>query len=118
MNMHEFEGSTEQGVQETDVLEAAGCKHYPYTAEFVNVEDTEVCVTLHFRKPQRLHILRIAKAGKDKSMDTQKEVLIELAPPEQRDLARDLFENYPLVATSFADEVFKSAGMGSVRKGK
>ena len=112
-NDHE-DGTTQT---ETDVLEANGFKHYPYTSEFVNAEDTEVCITLHIRKPQRQHILRIAKAGKDKSMDTQKEVLVELTAQDERENARKTFEQYPLVSASFADEVFKSAGMGSVRKG-
>ena len=101
-----------------DAIIRDGNKHYPYTADFINDEDVEVRHTFHFRRPQRAHILRIAKASKDKGYDVQKEVLVELCPAEERQPLRTVLEEYPLLAVTYGDEVFKTAGAGSVFKGK
>ena len=94
-----------------------GNKYFPYTASFVNDNDTEVEATLYFRRPMRPHIMTIANAGKNKSLDTQKEVLIQLVLPEQRTELRTLLDLYILLVGCFADEIFKSAGAGAVFKG-
>ena len=99
-------------------VERDGLKYYPYTSEFTNDADEDVRITLHVRKPLRQHILTIAKAGKEKGMDSQREVLITLTLPEEREQARAAFEEFPLLVNAFAEEVFKTAGMGSVFKGK
>ena len=95
-----------------------GACYAPYTAEFLNDISEMVRYTFHFRRPQRLHVLRIAKASKDKGYDVQKEVLVELALAEERQPMREAFDEYPLLAVTFGDEVFRKAGAGSVFLGK
>ena len=104
--------------EHVEFVEHQGNKHYPYTADFEAEDGAEVRETFHFRRPQRPHILRIAKAGQDKSYDVQKEVLIELALADERNRLREVFELYPLLATSYANEVFRTAGAGAVHRGK
>ena len=111
-------GSDEDTAQDSNALIHDGNKYFPYTSDFCNESDTEEHYTFYFRRPQRTHILTIAKAGRDKALDSQKEVLVQLALPGERAKLREVFDAYPLLIGSFGDEVFKSAGAGSVFRGK
>lgn len=101
-----------------DVLMHDSMKHFPYTASFTNDEGEEIYKTFHFRRPLRPHVMMIAKAGKDKGLDSEKEVLIQLVHPDERNELRNLFEDYILLVSAFSSEIFRTAGAGAVFRGK
>lgn len=98
-------------------IEQGGNKFYPYTAEF-NTEEGEVKHTFHFRRPQRTHMVQIAKVGNAKAFDVTGEVLVQLVLPEEAEQLRQVVSDWPLLIPAFADEVMKRSGMGSVFAGK
>lgn len=93
-------------------------KYYPYHADFIDEEDCEQRFVFHFRRPGRAHMLQIANAPKNKAYDAQKEVLVQLNLPAERERLRVVMDEYIPLAGSFADEVFRRAGAGSVFAGK
>lgn len=95
-----------------------GNKHFRYRSEFTDEEDIERSYVFYFRRLQRMHMVMISKAGKDKAFDSQKEVLVQLALPSQRAEVRQALEQHPAMVSTLADEIFRRAGAGSVFAGK
>lgn len=98
-------------------IERGETKYYPYTSEFTN-EEGEVRYTFHFRRPQRTHMVQIAKAGQAKTFDVTGEVLAQLVLPEEAPELRKAMSDWPALIPAYVDEVMKRAGMGSVFAGK
>ncbi|MGE4263282.1 MAG: hypothetical protein AB7E46_02265 [Desulfovibrio sp.] len=103
--------------ENNSIIEHEEKKYYPYTSEFSN-EDGEVRHTFHFRRPQRSHLVQIAKAGQAKTYDMTGEVLAQLVLPGETAKLRQTIEEWPALVPAYADEIFKHCGMGSVFAGK
>lgn len=99
-------------------IEHEGKAYYPYTSEFISDDSADRRVTYHFRRPQRTHMVQIAKAGQVKTYDVTGEILVQLVLPDEAAELRRTLTEWPALVPAFADEVFKRAGMGSVFAGK
>lgn len=108
---------TQADAQARGHIENGDAKYFPYTSEFTN-EEGDVRFTFHFRRPQRTHMVQIAKAGNAKTFDVTGEVLAQLVLPDEVTALRKAMSDWPALIPAFVDEVMKRAGMGSVFAGK
>lgn len=93
-----------------------GAKYIDLTAEFTDFDEREVRVTHSFRKPNPQQLSRANKEVQKDPERAFKNLLTQLVHPDQAEAFKAVVADYPGVATSFANEIYKRMGYDSLGK--
>jgi isopropylmalate/homocitrate/citramalate synthase len=91
-------------------------KYIELASEFTDFEDNEIKVSFQFKKPTTQQVSRANKEMSKAPERAFKNLLLEIVHEDQRDDFKKVADEYPGVVVSFADEIYKRIGYGSLGK--
>jgi hypothetical protein len=91
-------------------------KYITLWAEFVDFDDFDVKVSYQFKKPTTQQVARANKEMSKAPERAFKNLLLEVVKEDQKEDFRKVADEYPGVVVSFADEIYRRIGYGSLGK--